>query len=59
MQFGPLHLCAWPFPMSFATNFYVAYASDPSPLQDFCVGVNDPNSRGKFYMEYFVLFKSN
>ncbi|KAL2892774.1 putative germin-like protein 2-1 [Bienertia sinuspersici] len=34
------------FCMAFAMSFmfYVANASDPTPLQDFCVGVNDPNS---------------
>ncbi|KAL2892775.1 putative germin-like protein 2-1 [Bienertia sinuspersici] len=31
-----------PFAMSFM--FYVANGSDPTPLQDFCVGVNDPDS---------------
>ncbi|KAJ8427314.1 hypothetical protein Cgig2_030579 [Carnegiea gigantea] len=25
-------------------GIYMAYASDPSPLQDFCVGVTDPNT---------------
>ncbi|XP_021844733.1 putative germin-like protein 2-1 [Spinacia oleracea] len=29
---------------AFATIIYVANASDPTPLQDFCVGVNNPNS---------------
>ncbi|XP_074282447.1 putative germin-like protein 2-1 [Silene latifolia] len=30
------------FAMSF--HYYKAGASDPAPLQDFCIGVNDPNS---------------
>ncbi|XP_074321605.1 putative germin-like protein 2-1 [Silene latifolia] len=38
--------------MAFAMSFYVAMAADPSPLQSFCVGINDPNSavfvNGKF-----------
>ena len=25
---------------------YVAYATDPTQLQDFCVGVNDPHDAG-------------
>ncbi|XP_059664140.1 germin-like protein subfamily 1 member 10 [Cornus florida] len=36
----------------FAFAFSLAYASDPAPLQDFCVAINDPNSavfvNGKF-----------
>ncbi|XP_021841036.2 putative germin-like protein 2-1 [Spinacia oleracea] len=28
---------------AFAILFYVSDASDPTPLQDFCVGINDPN----------------
>ncbi|XP_010672556.2 putative germin-like protein 2-1 [Beta vulgaris subsp. vulgaris] len=32
--------------MAFAMNFmfHVSIASDPAPLQDFCIAVNDPNS---------------
>ena len=30
--------------------FSVASASDPSPLQDFCVAVNDTNDTGKILM---------
>ena len=30
----------------FAMAFSLAYASDPSPLQDFCVAVNDTNAAG-------------
>ena len=30
-----------------AMAFSVASASDPSPLQDFCVAVNDTNDTGK------------
>ncbi|XP_048495316.1 putative germin-like protein 2-1 [Beta vulgaris subsp. vulgaris] len=40
------------FAMSFTSHIYVASASDPGLLQDFCVGVNDPDSavfvNGKF-----------
>jgi len=25
---------------------YVAYATDPTQLQDFCIGINDPNGAG-------------
>lgn len=25
---------------------YVAYATDPNQLQDFCVGINDPDAAG-------------
>ncbi|KAL2892764.1 putative germin-like protein 2-1 [Bienertia sinuspersici] len=32
------------FCMAFAISFYVTNASDPSPLQDFCIAANDPNS---------------
>ncbi|XP_021750266.1 germin-like protein subfamily 1 member 15 [Chenopodium quinoa] len=28
----------------FAMSFYVAYATDPTQLQDFCVAMNDPNN---------------
>ena len=33
-----------------AMAFSVASASDPSPLQDFCVAVNDTNDTGKILM---------
>ena len=33
-----------------AMAFSVASASDPSPLQDFCVAVNDTNDSGKILM---------
>ena len=33
-----------------AMAFSVAAASDPSPLQDFCVAVNDTNDTGKILM---------
>ncbi|KAL9234705.1 hypothetical protein vseg_009543 [Gypsophila vaccaria] len=40
------------FCMVFAMNVYVTNAGDPSKLQSFCVGINDPNSavfvNGKF-----------
>ena len=40
-----------------AMAFSVASASDPSPLQDFCVAVNDTNDSGKILM-LFLLFLS-
>lgn len=33
-----------------AMAFSLATASDPSPLQDFCVAVNDTNDAGKISM---------
>ena len=32
--------------LALASSF--AYASDPSPLQDFCVAINDPKDGGMF-----------
>ena len=32
--------------LALASSF--AYASDPSPLQDFCVAINDPKDYGMF-----------
>ena len=40
-----------------AVAFSVASAFDPSPLQDFCVAVNDTNDSGKILM-LFLLFLS-
>ena len=33
-----------------AMAFSVASASDPSPLQDFCVAVNDSNAAGTIFV---------
>ena len=33
--------------LALASSF--AYASDPSPLQDFCVAINDPKDGGMFF----------
>lgn len=38
------------FAMSFASHFFGANANDPSLLQDFCVGVNDPDSAGSLFV---------
>ena len=29
----------------------LAYASDPSPLQDFCVAINDPKAAGNYNLD--------
>lgn len=34
----------------------IAYASDPSPLQDFCVAVDDYKSAGIYLFYYFYIF---
>ena len=36
----------------FAINCLIAIASDPSPLQDFCV--KDPNSPGKNHIHIYI-----
>ena len=33
-----------------AMSFFLASASDPSPLQDFCVAVNDTKTTGMILM---------
>ena len=33
-----------------AMSFFLASASDPSPLQDFCVAVNDTKTTGMIFM---------
>jgi len=38
-------------------GIYMAYATDPSPLQDFCVGVTDPNTaRMARYKNTFICY---
>jgi hypothetical protein len=34
--------------LALASSFATAY--DPSPLQDFCVGINDADSAGKSFL---------
>ena len=41
-----------------AMSFFLASASDPSPLQDFCVAVNDTKTTGMILMFFLVLFPS-
>ena len=37
--------------VALASSF--AYASDPSPLQDFCVAINDPKAAGIYLFSLF------
>ena len=40
--------------LAMATSITSAY--DPSPLQDFCVAVDDPNKARKYYSFFFFSF---
>jgi hypothetical protein len=44
--------------LALASSFATAY--DPSPLQDFCVGINDADSAGKsfFFLSHFCHFST-
>jgi len=35
---------------------YVAYATDPTQLQDFCVGTNDPNNACNTLSIHYIFF---
>ena len=35
---------------------YVAYATDPTQLQDFCVGANDPRNACNTLSIYYIFF---
>jgi hypothetical protein len=39
--------------LALASSFATAY--DPSPLQDFCVGINDADSAGKSFFSLSLL----
>ena len=41
--------------LALASSF--AYASDPSPLQDFCVAINDPKDGGMFFFSLQLVLK--
>lgn len=43
-RMGVLTMMAFCMAIAMSMSFYVAYAADPGPLQDFCVGVANPES---------------
>ena len=44
----------WMALASMSSILYMSSAADPSPLQDFCVGVTDPQSAGMYLISNHV-----